>query len=89
MQPDHVKALLMCASTGTLLKYCLPISKVVPPGLGCTPSAAGHGDGGLPPLCQPCRRLASSHARLQEAVTARTAKGWDEHRRVGAVIIGC
>jgi hypothetical protein len=88
MLQHYVKALLMCASTGTLLKYCLPISKAVPTGLRCQPSEPGNGDGGLPPLCESCRRLALNPKRLQDLVAERASTGWDEHR-VGAVVIGC
>jgi hypothetical protein len=89
MRPHYVKALLMCASTGSLLKYCLPISKAVPPGLRCQPSEPGYSDGVLPPLCESCRRLALNPKRLQDMIAERASTGWDEHHRVGAVVIGC
>lgn len=89
MDLHHVKALLMCASKGTLVKYCLPLSEEVPIGFRCQPSDP-VGDGGeLPALCPSCRLLALDPRRLQAEVTGQVARGWARHERIGAVVVGC
>lgn len=89
MQPQHVKALLMCARTGTLVKYCLPISEEVPAGFRCQPSDPVDANNALPALCRSCRLLALDPQQLQAQVMRQVSEGWAEHERIGAVVVGC
>jgi hypothetical protein len=84
--PNHVLTRLECRSHRESLNLCVRVDRGVPEKLRCTPSG-GLGLGGSS-LCRECSDLVVGN-RLRDEVNARTRRGWDDHLKAGAVVVGC
>lgn len=87
IQPNYVKVQLRCSRRQESLELCVRVDRGVPEDLRCTPSgsaASGTGSG----VCDECDALLRGD-ELAQMVNELTRRGWSDHRREGAVLVGC
>ncbi len=84
---NYVKSRLSCRH-GQSIDLCVPVEREVPPPLRCSPGGGSLG-GGQWSLCAVCTRLLKDSLVLRELVNDQTRRGWGDHIRAGAVVIGC